>query len=758
MTGWQQLWFGYAASGPEGDDRQQVVASTPGLLDDPAVDTLVRALCRHDVDDWPAAQRHGATQSFGWTDDEALRFVFCRSPIPRRRAGRCAAHILVGPRSAGSAADVLRLFDSPTWWRGEPLDAALRESGGELPEITFEEFDPVPVRRPPQPQVSEEDLAGLAQAVLSSAGTAPVVLPQLPPHAVATMVALAHHVPSLADLVRFSTHEMGPARQWFDVVGSDPAGSPPDEVTVSRQLASHGGPQLGAHLLGDVETMLAQVLPFVIARHGGLDRSRRDLFFRAVDALVHHHQDGIARLLNDPRSLPLLVGSATGREVAAASLWGHVRPRWVHGKQALDGRSDELRELGALTWRVRPPGATPDEISDVWSELAVVDAEAETGFVRAVLHEALTARLLGPPLPGRLVARVVRSALESRLDADLMGRLLDVAADHTDADLLTSQLVPVGLRVRLAALGLSRGTLTRKVLAASSARDAHLAQQLLGADIDDDAVDAILGAVEPEEAAALVAASIHTMGPSRALRSLRLVEADLGSARLLNVVEALRSVVALPLGPEDEEWVTGHFARAAGTAGAHHSGGPDPVTELPWDLARNLTSEAASAWRQTAFLVRPRVNPTPEGLLEQFELLLTRVGDERDRHAIAMVGVAKCLLTAYTADHVTEIVDRLATRQGLEVSEQTSVLLTCAERMFPYPGRSAIGAILVHIGRTSTFRRGLKRKAVLLDEHQLRAEALAARLTRYQWREVIRQAQGQGPACETWVRGLKPAD
>lgn len=758
MTGWQQLWFGYAAAGLEGHDREQVVACTPGLLDDPAVEALARALCRYDIDESPAARRHGAAPSFGWTDDDELRFVFCRTPIPEKGPGRFAAHILVGPRSAGVAADVLRLFDSPTWWRGEPLDAAVRESGGELPTITFEEFKAaVPVRRPRQPRVSEDDLAGLAEAVLSSAGTAPVVLPQLPARAVATMVALAHHVPSLADVVRFSTHEVGAARQWFDVVGSAGADSRPDDATVQRVLASHGGPQLGARLLGDVETMVAAVLPFVVARHGGLDRSRRDLFFRAIDALVHRNEDGIAWLANDPRSLLLLVSSTTGREVAAQSLWGHVRPRWVHGNQALDRWSDELRELGALTWRVRPTRASPDEISDVWSELAVVDAEAEIGFVRAFMHEALTGQLGEIDPPGRLVAGALRSALDSRLDPDVMRRLVDLAATHMDPELLTSQVVPVGWRVRMAVTALSAGTLSREVLAAASARDSQLAQQLLGEDIDDDAVGAILSAVPPEEAAALVAAGIHTLGTARALRSLREVGRALGSARALSVLEALRSVVDLPLGPEDEQWVAGHFARAV-SAGAHNSKRPDPVSELPWDLARSLTSDAASTWRQAAFLVRPRRDQTRESLLEQFELLLTSVGDERERHAIATVGVAKCLLNAYTADHIAEIVDLLGTRQGLDASEVTSMLLTCAERLVPYPGRSAIGAILVHIGRTSVHRRGLKRKAVLLDEHQVRAEALAARLTQHQWREVLRHAEGQGPACETWVRGLKPAE
>jgi hypothetical protein len=338
-----------------------------------------------------------------------------------------------------------------------------------------------------------------------------------------------------------------------------------------------------------------------------------------------------------------------------------------------------------------------------------------------------------------------------------MRRLVDLAATHMDQELLTSQVVPVGWRVRLAITALSTGTLTREVLAVASARDPQLAQQLLGEDIDDAAVGAILGAVPPEEAAALVAAGIHTLGTARALRSLREVGRALGSAGTLSVIGALRSVVDLPLEPADEEWLTDNLAQAL-MAAAHDSRVPDPVTQLPWDLVKELTSEATWAWRQTAFLVRPRRDQTHQTLLTQFDLLLKQVSDMRDRDAIATVGVAKCLLTAYTADHVAEIVDLFATHSESTQAHQASSLLTCAERMAPIPGRSAIGAILVHIGRTSVQRRRFKGRVVLSDEHQVRAEALAVKFTQHQWREVLRHAEGQHPACQTWVRALKPAD
>jgi hypothetical protein len=757
MTGWQQLWFGYAVSGPEGQDREQVLACTPGVLEDPVVERQLRRLCRYDADDSPAARRLGAPQSFGWVDDDELRFVFCRTPVlsSDRSATTVAAHILVGPRSAASALDILALFDSPTWWRGESLDASLRDSGGQLPEIAFEEFEAT-VRewQALQPRVTEDVLADLAEAVLSSAGTAPVVLPHLPRQAVATMVALARQVPALVDLVGFSSHELGPPQQWFDIVACASADARPEAPTVERVLARHGGPVLGAARLGDAQAMVSAVLPFVVARHGELDRSRRDLFFRAIDALVRRNQDGIAWLVNDPRSLLLLVSSSTGREVAAESLWGRIRPRWIQGNQALERWSDELRELGALTWRRRPPGVTQDAITDVWSELGALGHDAQDGFVRAFMDEALTGKRADVDPPGRLVAAALRSALDSRLAPDSTQRLVDLAAEHMDPDLLTSQVVPVGWRVRLAVTALQTGTLTREVLAAASARDRQLAQHLLGEDIDDDAVGAILGAVPPEEAAALLAAGIHTLGTARALRSLREVGRALGSARALSVLEALRSVVGLPLGPEDQEWVAGHFARAA-SAGAHDSRRPDPVTDLPWDLAKTLSSGTTAVWRRTAYLVRPRGDETRQSLLDQFELLLAQVADERERHAIATVGVATCLLTAYTADHVDEIIDVLGAGQGLDSSEQTSLLLTCAERMATAPRRTGIGAILVHIGRTSVRRRGLKRRAVLRDEHQVRAEALAARMTQHQWREVLRAAAGQDARCVQWVRGLK---
>jgi hypothetical protein len=757
MTGWQQLWFGYAVSGLDGHDQEQVIACSPGLLDDPAVERQLRRLCRYDVDDSPAAKRFGAAQSFGWVDDDDLRFVFCRTPVPGSDGSTSvAAHVLVGPRSAAGAEEILELFDSPTWWRGELLDPAVRAAGGRLPTITFEEFKlPASGGGAPLTRVHEDVLAGLAEAVLSGAGSRPVVLPASDRQAVATMCALAREVPSLADLVSFSSHELGPPQQWFDVAACASAGARTGVVTIERALAQQGGPQLGAERLQDAETMVSSVLPFVVGRHGELDRARRDLFFRAIDALVRRNAAGIAWLVNDPRSLQLLVRSRTGRSVAAESLWESVRPRWVLGNQALDLWPEELRELGSLTWRMRPDGVGQEAITDAWTELSGLGAPAADGFVAAFMSEALTQELVGVEPPGRLLAAVLRSGLDARLGSVVMDRLVRLAARHMDPDLLTSPIVPVGWRVRLAVTALQAGTLDRETLAAASARDSQLAEQLLGEGIDDDAVGAVLGAVPPERAAALVAAAIHTLGSVRALRSLREVGRALGSARALTVLEALRSVVDLELEEDDQLWAAGHFARAV-AAGVHDARRPDPVDELPWDLAKDLDSPATTAWRQTGYLVRPRGGESWRTLLEDFELLLAGVPTDRDRHALAMIALDKCLTTAHTVEQVGEIVDLVGVRQGLTSAELASILLTRAERMARVPGRNGTGPLLVHLGRTFVSRSRLHRRVELPDGQQLRAEALVQRLTEHQWRDVLKHAEGHGSTCAQWLRTMAP--
>jgi hypothetical protein len=72
------------------------------------------------------------------------------------------------------------------------------------------------------------------------------------------------------------------------------------------------------------------------------------------------------------------------------------------------------------------------------------------------------------------------------------------------------------------------------------------------------------------------------------------------------------------------------------------------------------------------------------------------------------------------------------------------------------PERTPLVAILVHIARTSTRRRGLKRRALLRDDFQLRAQALAGRLSRQDWVQVLQTAEGEEHASAQWLRGLAP--
>jgi hypothetical protein len=93
------------------------------------------------------------------------------------------------------------------------------------------------------------------------------------------------------------------------------------------------------------------------------------------------------------------------------------------------------------------------------------------------------------------------------------------------------------------------------------------------------------------------------------MQSLREIGRALGSAQTLHVVAALRSVIDLPLSCADEQWVAGHF-RAAVSDGAHDASEPDPVTDLPWDLAAAFRCDVTSLWRQSATLLgRVHIEP-----------------------------------------------------------------------------------------------------------------------------------------------------
>jgi hypothetical protein len=160
--------------------------------------------------------------AYGWLDDDELRFIFCRTPVAA--TAELAVHLLVGPRSPARAARVLALYGSPTWWAGEPLPRGGRVGPVELPEISLRQFEPSRGRAGAQPP-SPEQLLGVVQAVLRAAGSAPVLLHGDPDAAVATMAAVTQTLPTLTDLVGFSTWEPAETSEHYDVLGRAGRGS-----------------------------------------------------------------------------------------------------------------------------------------------------------------------------------------------------------------------------------------------------------------------------------------------------------------------------------------------------------------------------------------------------------------------------------------------------------------------------------------------------------------------------------------------------
>lgn len=747
MTGWRQLLLLLAESGT-GTVRDQVVASSPGLLDDPRVQRHLKALS--------SAAGVCSEPAYGWVDDEDLRFVFCRTPVT---PATLAVHLLVAPRAVAGAAQVLGLYDSPSWWRGEPLTGAAPDRVAELPEISLRQFErpltPL-LTQPPPP----EEVISVVLAILDNAGNRPVLLYGGPDAAVATIAAVTQTLPALSDLVGFSTWEAGAAGERFDLLGRsgrEADGSTPgtgNGVLQANAVSAANPASPETALLDEIDDMLTAALPDVVALDGTMDRVSRDQFFNAMAALVHR-PDRIPPSVDHPRCRPLLLAAASGRQLAARSLWTLPHPTWSDGHESSPRWSGELRELGTLSWRNRPPAATSAAIATVHGRVATLGEAAEEGFVQAFTDAALGAGLAGADPPASLLVAAFRAALDARLAPSAMRPLLQLAAEHVGSDLLTSAAVPVVWRVRVATTAWAAGSLSREVLSAACARDPQLAQQLISEDSDHEVTEIVLGALHAQEAAALVAAGISTLGAARAMQSLREIGRALGSAQTLHVMAAVCSVIDLPLSCEDEQWVADHFAAAVGD-GAHDVSSPDPVADLPWDLAGSLRCDVTWSWQQSAAVLGSRRHRTGADLVAAFELLLDRVDDARDRHAVATVGAVAGVITADTADAVGEVMDRLAARAGMTAAERTSLLLTCAERVQGAPERTPLAAILVHIARTSTRRRRLKRRAVLRDDYQLRAQALARRLSQQEWVQVLRTVDGEEQASAQWLRGLVP--
>lgn len=222
-----QLWFTWTQHGTAGRAGYQVVAATPALLD-PASRLRTKALelCRYRA---PVGVRdpEDAPVSYGWIDDDGMRYVFYKTyqgTDDFGRPGNFAAHILVGPVTSLSADDLLTRFGSRKWWTGAPA------LNSELRAITLDDVEPAFTGEP-------EDPEPLVHALFAANRSRSVAFRRPPSEVVAIFGALAQRAPWLANDISFSSYESPDTAAHFDVVGVGVAGqTPPAALIVTEPL------------------------------------------------------------------------------------------------------------------------------------------------------------------------------------------------------------------------------------------------------------------------------------------------------------------------------------------------------------------------------------------------------------------------------------------------------------------------------------------------------------------------------------------
>ncbi len=555
----EQLHFTWAEDGLQGAGRFQVTAASPGLQDlSGDLARLAMRLCR-----WP--DRAGSdTVCFGWIDARDHRFVFHRIPTgrcPDGRPGNFAAHVLVAPAGAITAAQVLgQSCADGFWWAGQPDRTTM------LPRL-----DPQPLRPPlpirsavpaahgardrvrgsdpaegasaPGPDLAVVDAAEQMLGMHLSGRVAADWRPVL-----AAAVACAVVLPSgFDDLTSFSSFEDEETADWFRLVGMGPPVVP---GSAAPALAAAAARLIASPDRADVRAArsAAQVTS---------DGTRiRWPEFLALAAVLHTVRGGepvdraaLVPALGSPvTASEVLIIRRARREVAQALAEGDSRIRTPLERSAKGIGPDLLRQLGAelaeqVLLDVSGPEqpATSGHAAGIWERpvraaaplgAAVLDGLAEVAL-RQPRHDTdawpgtlLRACLRSPALSESAVADLVRSAAGA---ADLPVTLADRA-------------VPSAYRGQAAATGLKTGNLAAASFARLCQADGELLNATLAAVEDSAEVGRILDATGSEEAADVVAIAARSLPEPVRLAACEHIIRQLSPSRAVHFTAQLRGL------------------------------------------------------------------------------------------------------------------------------------------------------------------------------------------------------------------------
>lgn len=434
-----QLLFTWVP-GTSGGAGFQPVAAT-GRLADPGDPCRQFALhyCRYarppGFDD-PAT----APVSFGWTQAGPDRLVFRRGYLGREagpsQLTNFYAHILLGPAPQAPVTELARRFDSPFWWRGEPVAAYLRRSGGRLAPVSLAAIPPAePI------EVDQHELERFTDAVFGMLGTAPVVLPHPPSTLIGLVAALSGRLPGALEQLSVSTYEHLDTATEYDIVGMGAAANVPPGVAPAAQDGRAGPVQRARQVALSprpddrhaVAVALAIALP-TAGDSGPAPLARLVEQLRVFGELAAGGPVRAANLLSaltEPRAAPALLRLDTARSAVVNALSRSDTRFWDALERSAPGLPDpQLGELGAALGRASVDGPDRQSPAFVLGRARTLPPAFTTGMAGAMLAAAARRpdRLCGLDAASSTILLAACAASEMP-NATVVAALLDVAPD-----------------------------------------------------------------------------------------------------------------------------------------------------------------------------------------------------------------------------------------------------------------------------------------------------------------------------------------
>jgi hypothetical protein len=202
-----QLWFGWAAHGAEGLNKQQIIAAS-GVLDDRTQQVTRDVL---------SACYAPADTSFGWLDRGAVRLAFRRARTGldgRGRPGNFFVHVLLGDRETLTVETLARLWGAGVWVERAPED----------PPAKLDRLDSLDgLQLAPSPRIDDEAFTRtLAGYLANAAGARHTAISLQGAELVAAAARIAEVIPQQLGLPSFSTGEEQLHAHEYDVVGGSP--------------------------------------------------------------------------------------------------------------------------------------------------------------------------------------------------------------------------------------------------------------------------------------------------------------------------------------------------------------------------------------------------------------------------------------------------------------------------------------------------------------------------------------------------------